>query len=82
MGRVVKANAPAALLQERAPVSHSTGGWVDLRAGLERREDKIACPLGTNPDRPARSDSIYRLRYPGPYSYEGGALEESKKIVG
>ena len=42
MVRVVKANAPATLLQERAPVSHSTGGWVGVKGGLDCREDKIA----------------------------------------
>jgi hypothetical protein len=37
--------------EERAPGTHWVGGWVGPRAGLD--------------DSPARSQSLYRLRYPG-----------------
>jgi hypothetical protein len=49
--------------------THWIGGWVDPRAGLDDVEKKKFLtllglelrPLG----RPARSQSLYRLRYPG-----------------
>jgi hypothetical protein len=55
--------------KERAPGTHWMGGWVDPRAGLEDLEKRKFLtltglelrPLG----RPARSQSLYRLRYPG-----------------
>jgi hypothetical protein len=54
---------------ERAPGTHWIGGWVDLRAGMDDVENTEFLtllglelrPLG----RPARSQSLYRLRYPG-----------------
>ena len=54
--------APAALPSER-PCAHCIGGWADRRTGLD------GCgmsPTGIrSPDRPARSESLYRLSYPG-----------------
>jgi hypothetical protein len=47
------------------------GGWVDPRAGLDDVEKFLTIPglelwtLG----RPARSQSLYRLRYPGSHYY-------------
>jgi hypothetical protein len=36
--------------------------------GWSARVLKISLPTGIrSPDRPARSESLYRLRYPGPY---------------
>jgi hypothetical protein len=29
----------------------------------------MATGIGSIPDRPARSESLYRLRYPGPFVY-------------
>jgi hypothetical protein len=60
------APAPAPAL---APGTHRIGGWVDPRAGLDDLEKRKFLtlpgleirPLG----RPARSQSLYRLRYPG-----------------
>jgi hypothetical protein len=50
--------------RERAPATHFIGGWVD-RYG----EVKIFYPTGTRtpapPGRPACSQSLYRLSYPG-----------------
>jgi hypothetical protein len=53
---------------ERAPGTHWRGGWVGPRAGLDKVEKRKFLtlpglelqPLG----RPARSQSLYRLRYP------------------
>jgi hypothetical protein len=55
---------------ERAHGTHWIRGWVDPRAGLDDVEKtkfltlpglELRRPL----DRPARSQSLYRLRYPG-----------------
>jgi hypothetical protein len=53
---------------ERALGNHWVGGWVDPRAGLddlEKRKFLILPRLELRPlGRPARSQSLYRLRYP------------------
>ena len=57
-------HAPAALYPRERPGTHCTGGWVGLMAGLDRC-GKSRPPTGIrSPDRPARSQSLYRLRYP------------------
>jgi hypothetical protein len=52
--------------RERVPGTHWRGGWMGPRAGLyvvEKR--KISCTRReSNPSRPARSQSLYRLSYP------------------
>jgi hypothetical protein len=54
---------------ERAPGTLWTGSWVDSRAGLDEVEKRKFLPLPgleIRPlGRPARSQSLYRLRYPG-----------------
>jgi hypothetical protein len=65
-------HAPAALAPEKSPGTHFIGGWVDPRAGLDDMEKWkfFTLPgLGTpaSPGRPARSQSLYRLSYPGSY---------------
>ena len=56
-------HVPAALYPRQRPRTHFTGGWVGPRAGLDGcgnsrpHRDSI-------PDRPARSQSLYRLSYP------------------
>jgi hypothetical protein len=50
-----KRHAQAALCHgERTPSTHSTGGWVYFRAGLDTEvREKILCPCrGSNPNRP------------------------------
>jgi hypothetical protein len=59
-------HAPAALLPAKRPGTHSThaAGWAPRQewTGAEN-----LAPTGIrSPDRPARSESLYRLRYPGP----------------
>jgi len=54
--------APAALYPGERPGTHFTGGWVGPRAGLDGQ--KISSPLELELDRPARSQSLYRLSYP------------------
>jgi len=51
------------LYPRERPVTHCIGGWVGLRAGLAGAEN--ISPAGIRfPDRPACSESLYRLRYP------------------
>jgi hypothetical protein len=56
---------------ERASGTHWIGDWVDSRAGLddvEKRKFMTLPGLELRPfDRPARSQSLYRLSYPGSY---------------
>ena len=57
-------HAPVTLLRERSR-TNCRGGWVGLRASPDRCGRSR--PHGTrSPDRPARSKSLYRLRFPGP----------------
>ena len=63
MGWVVNTTPRPLYPRERDP---GIGGWVGPRAGLD--ECGIAPPPPTgirSPDRPARSESLYRLRNPG-----------------
>jgi hypothetical protein len=54
------------------PGTHWIGGWVDTRAGLNDMEKKkILTPLGLefrSLGRPARSQSLYRPRYPSSHT--------------
>jgi hypothetical protein len=55
--------------KERAPGTHRIGGWMDPGARLDDGEKRkfLTLPgleLRTH-RRPARSQSLYRLRYPG-----------------
>ena len=55
--------APAPLPRER-PGTHCIGDWVGPRAGPRVAEN--LAPTGIrSPDLPARSQSLYRLSYPG-----------------
>jgi hypothetical protein len=53
---------PRPLYPLERPDTHCTGGWVGRRAGLDRWGKSR--PTGIrSPDRPARSQSLYRLSY-------------------
>jgi hypothetical protein len=72
MGVSGQRHAPAALYPgERTPGTHWIGGWVGPRAGLDAgARRKILCPCwGSNPDHPARSQTLYCLSYRGSYSH-------------
>ena len=63
MGLVVNASAPLPPGKTRYPLYRRLGG-PQGRSGQVR---KISPPTGIlSLDRPARSESLYRLRYPGP----------------
>jgi hypothetical protein len=53
--------------RERTPGTHWIGGWVGPKAGLDAgARGKILWPCrGSNPDRPARSHTLYCLSYRG-----------------
>jgi hypothetical protein len=55
-------HAPAVIYPRERPGTHCTGGWVGPRAGLDRCE-KSHPHRDSTPDRPARSQSLYRLNY-------------------
>jgi hypothetical protein len=63
---------------ERASGTHWIGGWVNLRADLDDVEKRNFFtlpelelqPLGL----PARSQSLYRLRYPGSSIFQKGII--------
>jgi len=55
-------HAPAALYPRERLGTHFTGEWVGPRAGLDGRKSRPH--RGSIPDRPARSQSLYRLSYP------------------
>jgi hypothetical protein len=56
---------------KRAPGTSWIGGWVDARAGLDDVEMKKFLTLSglelRTLGRPARSQSLYRLRYPSSF---------------
>jgi hypothetical protein len=59
-------HAPGALPPGNRPGTHCVGDWVGPRAGLDGC-GKSRPPTGIgSPDRPARSESLYRLSYAGP----------------
>ena len=49
---------------EKRPGTHSTGGKV----GPTGLQENLATTSIRSPDRPARSQSLYRLSYPGPHA--------------
>jgi len=66
MGVSGQRHAPAALSPEQRPGTHCIGCWMGPRAGLDVC-GKSRPPTGIrSPDRPAHSESLYRLSYPGP----------------
>ena len=56
-------HASVAPYPRERPGTHCTGGWVGLRAGLDRC-GKSHPQRDSNPGRPARRQSLYRLSYP------------------
>ena len=56
-------HAPAALYPRERPGTHCTGCWVGPKAGLDRC-GKYRPHRDSIPDRLARSQSLYLLRYP------------------
>ena len=64
MGWVVNATARPLYPLER-PGTHCIGGWVGPRAGLDGCVKSRPTGIRSS-DRPAHSESLYGLSYPGP----------------
>jgi hypothetical protein len=63
-GGVWSASRPCRLYPRERPGTHCTGGWVGPGAGLDRCGKSR--PTGIRfPDLRGRSESLYRLSYPG-----------------
>jgi len=59
-------HAPTSLTSGKRPGTHCTVVWMDSRTSLDGCE-KSRFPIGfRSSDHPARSESLYRLGYPGP----------------
>jgi hypothetical protein len=58
-------HAPAALPPGKTPRTHCIGGWW-APGPVWTGAENLASTGIRSPDRPARSESLYRLRYPGP----------------
>ena len=56
------ASRPGRSLPRERPRTHCTGGWVGPRAFWTGAENLALIGIRP-PDRPARSQSLYRLRY-------------------
>jgi hypothetical protein len=54
-----------ATLRPGRPATHCIGGWVGHMAGLDGGENLASTGIRC-PDRPARSESLYRLSCHGP----------------
>jgi hypothetical protein len=77
MGVGGQRHAPAALLPGKWPGTHCIGSWVGTRAGLDGCGKSR--PIGIrSPDRPARSESLYRLNYHGPRPKTGLDILEKR----
>jgi hypothetical protein len=59
------ASGPGHVYPGERPGTHCTGGWVGPRAGLDGC-GKSRPHRDSIPDRPACTESLQRLRYPGP----------------
>ena len=55
-----QSHAPGRFIPGKGAGSHCIGGWVDHRV------ENLASIGIRSPDRPAHSESLYRLCYPGP----------------
>jgi hypothetical protein len=68
MGWVVNATHRPLYTRDR-PGTHCTRGWVGPRAGLDVWGKSRLRTGFRSPDRPARSELLYRLSYPGQYTF-------------
>ena len=78
MGVGGKLHVPAAFTPGKDPVPVQGAGWAPgpVWIGAEN-----LAPTGIrSPDRPARSESLYRLSYPGPLKYQRLVLMGGRKM--
>lgn len=62
MGGQCSTPRPGRFIPRKGICVHFIGDWVDPRTGAEN----LIPTWIRSPDRPTRSESLYRLRYPGP----------------
>jgi hypothetical protein len=74
MGWVVNAT-PRPLYPRERPGTHCIGGWVVLKAG----EENLASTGVRSPNRPARSELLYRLSYHGFFKKEVQKRQEGRR---
>jgi hypothetical protein len=78
MGVGVQRQAPAALSPGKRAGSHFTEGWVGPRAGLNGSRLISHHHRDSIPDRPARSQSLYRLSCRGPHvQHEAAQIQKT-----
>jgi len=66
MGGWVVNATPQPLYPRERPGTHCIGGWVGPQSWSGQVRNISPPPTGIrSPDRPARSESLYRLLYPG-----------------
>ena len=71
----VVSTTPRPLYPRERPGTHYTGGWVGPRARLDGCGKSRPPPTGNrSPDRPAHSESLYRLSYRGRNVTLGGIV--------
>ena len=70
-------HAPAAPYPRERPGTHCKGGWVGLRAGMDSWGKSRHPTAIRSPDRPARSESLYRLSYLGQWHFKKDALNRT-----
>jgi hypothetical protein len=76
---VWSASRPGRLYPRERPGTHCTGGWVGPGAGLDRCGKSRLTGIRF-PDPPARSESLYRLRYPGSHFVSRNGKIVDKKL--
>jgi hypothetical protein len=78
-------HAPAVFPGEKAPGNHWVVGWVGPRAGLDDVEKRKFLTLRgleiRSLGRPARSQSLYRLRYPDSFIMTPSERKYNKQTV-
>jgi hypothetical protein len=61
----VVSTTPRPLYSQERPGNHCVGGWVSHQGPVWTGAENLASIGIRSPDRPARSESLYRLSYPG-----------------
>jgi hypothetical protein len=79
MGWVVNATAPPFYLRKKRG-THCIRGWVCPGPVWTGAENLIPTGIPSS-DRPARSESLYRLSYPGPRGYQDYKIYSSVSSV-
>jgi len=62
-------HAPVALYHRERPGTHCTVGWVGTPGPVWTGGENLAPTVIRSPDRPVRSQSLYRLSYPAHVVY-------------